>query len=245
MLPAITTNPVIPAAFRLTISSLALLELINQRRAEFGEVEARRNHFHDRVRDELEGEHYQILVVTNPNGTQSEEFYLSLDQCMLVAMRESKGVRRQVQAKLRDAQAPAIDLNNPEHLRGLLSSYAEKAIELKSQLDHAIKTKSQIGDKKVATAMATASAAKRETEKLKDQLGFNTRHATVIAVESASGKRFDKQDWRPLKAWCKGNGAVSVTVPCARYGKAQAWPAGAWGAVYGVDLVELFGEVAA
>lgn len=32
------------------------------------------------------------------------------------------------------AAQPVIDLNNPEHLRGLLTSYAEKAIELKSQL---------------------------------------------------------------------------------------------------------------
>ena len=113
------------------------------------------------------------------------------------------------------------------------------------QRDHAIATKAQIGDKKVATAMATASAKSREAAKLKDLLGFNTRNATVIAVEGASGKKFGKQDWRPLKAWCQGNGAASVTVPCVRYGKAQAWPAGAWGAVYGIDLVELFSGVAA
>ena len=112
------------------------------------------------------------------------------------------------------------------------------------QRDHAIATKAQINNRRTATSMATASAKTRENTKLKEQLGFSTRHATVIAVEGASGKKFGKQDWRPLKAWCKGNGASSVTVPCARYGKAQAWPAGAWGAVYGVDLAELFGGAA-
>lgn len=35
------------------------------------------------------------------------------------------------------------------------------------------------------------------------------------------------------------------TAPGARYGTAKAWPAGAWSVVHGVDLVELFGEVAA
>ena len=144
---------------------------------------------------------------------------------------------------LRVPTAPA-ELSRMDILTLAIESEKGRLLAIE-QRDHAIKTKAQIGDKKTATAMATASHLKRENNKLTEQLGFNARHATVIAVEGASGKKFGKQDWRPLKAWCKGNGASSVTVPCARYGKAQAWPAGAWGAVYGVDLVELFGEVAA
>jgi phage regulator Rha-like protein len=142
-----------------------------------------------------------------------------------------------------EAKAP-IELSTMDILKLAMASEQGRLIAIE-QRDHAIATKAQIGDKKVATAMATASKFSREATKLRDQLGFNTRHATVIAVEGASGKKFGKQDWRPLKAWCKGNASTSVTVPCARYGKAQAWPAGAWGAVYGVDLAELFGEVAA
>lgn len=85
----------------VTMSSIELLELVNQARAEFGEPEVRRNQFHDRVADELEGEHYKKFVVTNPNGTMSDAFDLTLDQCALVAMRESKGVRRNVRDKLK------------------------------------------------------------------------------------------------------------------------------------------------
>ena len=121
---------------------------------------------------------------------------------------------------------PAIALPQDyiQALESLLASKKSEQLAIE-QRDHAIATKAQISDKKTATAMATASHLKRENNKLKDELGFNTRHATVIAVEGASG-------------------ASSVTVPCARYGKAQAWPSGAWQAVYGVDLVELFGEAA-
>lgn len=137
------------------------------------------------------------------------------------------------------------DFTNPAAAARAWADAMEASQTLAIERDHAIATKAHIGDKRQATAMATASHLKRENNKLKDELGFNTRHATVIAVEGASGKKFGKQDWRPLKAWCKANGASSVTVPCARYGKAQAWPSGAWGAVYGVDLVELFGEVVA
>ncbi len=84
----------------IMMTSLELVDVINRSRIAFGESEVRRNDFHARVRDELEGEHYEIFVVTNNNGTESEAYGLTLKQCMYVAMRESKGVRRQVQAQL-------------------------------------------------------------------------------------------------------------------------------------------------
>jgi phage antirepressor YoqD-like protein len=88
-----------------TMGSLELLEIINKERRDAGQVEARRNHFHDRVSDELEGEHYQKMVVENLNGTTTTAFILSKDQCMLVAMRESKAVRRNVLERLKRLDA--------------------------------------------------------------------------------------------------------------------------------------------
>ena len=35
--------------------------------------------------------------------------------------------------------------------------------------------------------MASAASAKREATKLKDQLGFSARHATILRVEDATG----------------------------------------------------------
>lgn len=58
-------------------------------------------------------------------------------------------------------------------------------------------------------------------------------------------KKFAPQDWRKLRAWCLTHGVMAVTVPDTRWGEAKAWPAGAWMDVFGVDLVGLFGEVAA
>jgi hypothetical protein len=226
-----------------TMSSLELLDAINQARAEFGESEVRRNDFLSRCKDELSGEHYESFVVTNGNGTESEVVHMTLDQCMYVAMRESKGVRRQVQAKLREAQQPAIDLENPEHLRGLLVTYAEKAIELKSQLAHAIATKAQISDRKTATAMATASAKSRETTKLRALMGEAAQSASIFAVENKTKGKFA---WRPLRDYCNAselhmgnswNPGMQINV--------KTYPAAAWLAVFGVDLASLFGEVAA
>jgi hypothetical protein len=45
----------------------------------------------------------------------------------------------------------------------------------------------------------------------------------------------------PLRQWCKANAVTAETVPDKRYPNGvKAWPAGAWAAAYGVDLVALF-----
>ena len=90
----------------LTMSSIDLLRLVNDARADHGEPTLRRNVFHARVSDELEGEHYKKNVVQNSNGTTTEVLELSIDQCMLVAMRESKGVRRKVLGALKAMDEP-------------------------------------------------------------------------------------------------------------------------------------------
>jgi hypothetical protein len=109
------------------------------------------------------------------------------------------------------------------------------------QRDQAIATKAQIGSKREATAMATASAAKKESAALKEQLGFCANFATVTAVQNATGVKFD---WLGLRRWCKDHNQTPNDVPDKRYGSVKAWPACAWVNVFGVDLMDLFGEVA-
>lgn len=100
-------------------------------------------------------------------------------------------------------------------------------------------TKAQIGSKREATAMATASKAVKEVSRLKDQLGFSVRQATILQVEDATGQYFD---FLPLRRWCTANEVVAESVPDRRYPKGvKAWPAAAWAACYGVDLSSLFG----
>jgi len=84
-----------------TMSSKDLLEIINAVRAEFNENPVRLNDFNNRITDELEGEHYESFVVHNPNNTTSIAYNLTIDQCTLIGMRESKGVRKNVLTKLK------------------------------------------------------------------------------------------------------------------------------------------------
>ena len=88
------------------------------------------------------------------------------------------------------ASKPAPELSRMEVLKLALAS-EEARLKAEAERDEAIRTKALIGSKREATAMASASAAKREADRLRDELGFSARHATVTAVEHATGTKFD------------------------------------------------------
>lgn len=94
----------LPSTAFTTMDTTELLALVNEARAGFGEGSVRHNDFVARCKDELDGEHYETFVVQNLNNTQSEGLRLTADQCKLVAMRESKGVRRRVLARLNELE---------------------------------------------------------------------------------------------------------------------------------------------
>lgn len=225
----------------MTMSSIELLEIINQARSDFGEAEVRRNQFNDRVMDELEGTHYKSFVVPNGNGTESVVFELTHDQCMLVSMRESKAVRRNVLEKLKGKQAPAFPIpqSMSEALR-LAADLSEQNERLAIERDTAVRTKAEIGSRREATAMATAAARSKQVAKLQHELGRNQQHATVIAVEKASGRKFAKNAYVSLRRATKQYGLEAVSVVDPRYGSVKAWPAVAWRECYGIDLSDLF-----
>lgn len=238
-----------------TKSSLELLELVNEIRVEFGESQVRHGDFVARCKSELDGEYYETFVVKNQHGPATEAIRMTQDQCKLVAMRESKGVRRKVLARLNELEAKSIaapDLESPEGKLLMIQDLVVKQLALLSdnkritaERDHAIATKAQIGSRREATAMATAAANAKEVERLKGELGRNQQHATVVAVEKVSGRKFPKNAYVALRRATAGHGLISVSVMDPRYGSVKAWPAAAWLDCYDIDLAELFGGEAA
>lgn len=128
-------------------------------------------------------------------------------------------------------------------LRALADS-VEQQEKIKAERDHAIATKAEIGHRREATAMAKASAAVRKANKLEEELGRNQRHATVIAVERATGRRFPHNAYVALRRWTNAHGMQAVDVMDPRYGTVKAWPAGAWEEAYGIILADLFAKPA-
>ncbi|OUM30954.1 hypothetical protein B8W72_16245 [Pseudomonas putida] len=149
-------------------------------------------------------------------------------------------VNRYFRPESKVVTAPSLPNDYIEALEHLLASKRSEQLALE-QRDHAIATKAEIGSRREATAMATASAAVRKVMHLENELGRGCRHATVTAVEKAAHRSFGTQGFRPLKTWCDSHGVTAPKVQDPRFGWVRSWPAAAWAAVYQIDLAELFG----
>jgi phage antirepressor YoqD-like protein len=70
--------------------------------------------------------------VENPNGTQTNYIKLTVDQCKLVAMRESKAVRRAVLSRLNEMDGQQA-IKVPTTLSGALRLAADQAEQIEAQ----------------------------------------------------------------------------------------------------------------
>lgn len=220
---------------QVTMSSIDLLSLINTERVNFGEAEVRRNDFHARLRDELEGDNYESFVVTNLNGTQSEAYGLTIQQCMYVAMRESKGVRRKVQEILESKSKNPAELSRMEILQ--IAMEAEQGrIEAEKQLAIA-KPKADFADKYMEST--SGSLGLREVCKV-----LGAKQPEFVDFLIASGFMYRTGPKNPLtpKAEHIHNGRFEARTGTAEHGdnshayvqykftpKGVNWIAGEWG----------------
>ncbi len=156
---------------------------------------------------------------------------------VLPAIRRTGGYGRQASPDLSSDEARLVMI---QELAAKQLALIVENKQLADQRDHAVATKAEIGSRREATAMAKASAATRENSRLRDELGWSSRQATILAVEKVTGMPEGTYGWRPLKAWCQKNGVTPQVVPDRHYVEVKAWPAGAWRDVYGIDLGSLF-----
>lgn len=136
----------------------------------------------------------------------------------------------------RPRQSATLPLSYEDALEDLFSKVKENRI-LTEQRDRAIETKAWIGERREATAMATASAEKRKANALAEKLGECKKYATIKAIQRVTGKIYSH--W-PLKKWCAANGFSPRDVPDETYGTVKSWPAEAWMAVNNIDLRKVF-----
>jgi hypothetical protein len=118
----------LPSTAFTTMDTTELLALVNEARAEFGEGSVRHNDFVARCKDELDGEFYETFVIKlDGPGRPSEGLRLTADQCKLVAMRESKGVRRRVLARLNELEGQQA---RPMTQAELIAASANQMVEI-------------------------------------------------------------------------------------------------------------------
>lgn len=114
------------------ISSYDFRQIINEARKQSGEPKVRNDQLVSRIRDELEGELGVCKIIAHPqSGVEMESYDLTMDQCLLVGMRESKAVRRSVRDKLAELSRPAVPQTYAAALleAGRLAQLAEQQAE--------------------------------------------------------------------------------------------------------------------
>lgn len=118
-----------------TINSQTLLQMVNEARKLCGEKPVRNNDFIAKVKDELDGEGYEIFVTPmdkEKGGADQVVINMTYKQAMRVAARESKAVRRSLVDQLEELQQKALAApqqqtqlipGTPEHFAACYRAY--------------------------------------------------------------------------------------------------------------------------
>jgi hypothetical protein len=231
----------------ISMTSLELVDFINLAREE-GQPELRHDHFMAKVPRVIGKAAPNFLgtdsYANGSGGKVSRRIYtFPKREACLMAMSYSYELQAAVFDYMTDLEAriaqPVALPSYAETLR-LYADQIEHTQRVTHERDHAIATKAEIGSRREATAMATASAAVRQAQKLKSELGLGTTQASVVAVEKITGRKFGISGYVPLRRWCKEQGVTAPKVLHPTFGTVRSWPAGAWMDVYQIDIAELF-----
>ena len=165
------------------------------------------------------------------NGNTYTEYLLSKrDSLILVAQNCPEFTARIVDRwqELEAATTPAIpNFSNPAAAARAWAEQYEARLLAES-------TKAQIGAKREATAMNTASQAVKKANRLEIELDKSKQYASVKRMEMLyHGQQFN---WRLLKSAANEMGIPAIDVFDANYGTVKAYHADVWNEAYAVTL---------
>ena len=140
----------------------------------------------------------------------------------------------EMERQLAEAEKGLLPQTYPEALRALAAEVELKEAEKQQRLlaeqqrDEAIRTKAQIGSRREATSMATASAAVRQRDALADRLGEGRKWKTVKAIpwlmdEFCPSRGMYSQVGRKLSEMSQRMGYPVHSVDDSSYGEVKAY----------------------
>lgn len=135
--------------------------------------------------------------------------------------------------ELEAAVTPKLPATYLDALRAHLAS-EEKAAALMIERDAAIATKAEIGNRREATAMNTASQAVKKANKLEIELDKSKEYATIKRMEMLyHGTKFN---WRILKSTSTEMGIEAIDVFDQNYGTVKAYHYSVWKEAYALSI---------
>lgn len=194
----------------------------------------------------------KVLGRNNPNGLRKDAILINEPGLYALVLRSNKPEAKIFKRWITHDVIPTIRKTGSyslaprsyaEALRALAAEVevreaveAQKALA-ENQRDEAIRTKAEIGNRREATAMATASAATRKVGALEDRLGFGKHYKQVKAIpwlldEFVDCRVMYQQVGKKLSAISQRMGIEVKSIPCPEY------PQGV--KAYHVDVVNAF-----
>ena len=133
---------------------------------------------------------------------------------------------------------PSYAIEDPiERAKKWIEEEKQKQLVIQER-DHAIATKAEIGSRREATAMSTASKYKRKAEKLEALVDESQSFATIKKVQALTGGTYDTYE---LRRYSKTNRLEIQKAEDANYGSVNSYHKDAWLAVYNINLSSIRG----
>ena len=218
----------------ITMTSLEMVDFINYQRGE-GEAVLAHSDFLKKVPqvlgEEVAGKFSRYYKASN--GKQNPMYSFPKREACLMAMSYSYDL----QAKVFDRMTELEQHNSPVIAMPNFSNPAEAArawaLEYEAR-QQAERTKAEIGTRREATAMNTASQAVKKATALERELDKAKDYASVKRMEMLyHGTRFN---WRLLKSAAVEMGMPAIDVFDANYGTVKAYHASVWMEAYAVSI---------
>ncbi len=179
--------------------------------------------------------HQGFQIVMDGRGEYVAEIILDREHAMTLASGYDVKLRKRLIDKLsslENSATPSTPRNMIEALR-LAADAMERA-------EVAERTKAEIGTRREATAMNTASQAVKKANKLEVEMDRSQQYATVKRMEMLwHGQKFS---WRELKATAVEMGIPPIDVFDANYGTVKAYHADVWLEAYALEIPSTSGR---
>lgn len=183
---------------------------------------------------EIDALNFEHIYIDTQNRSQ-REYRLPKRECDLVISGYSVKYRLAIIDRWHELE------NNPAKNQILVPNFrnpAEAARAWAVQYEAAqlaIATKAEIGSRREATAMNTASQAVKHANKLEIELDRSKQFSSVKRMEMLyHGQKFNL---RELKSTCALMGLEPIDIFDANYGTVKAWPAEVWREVYALEII--------
>jgi len=206
----------------LTMTSREIAEVVGSR--------------HDKVKQSIERLADRGVIqlppvgeVKNRQGQTVFEYLVSKrDSYVVVAQLSPEFTAKLVDRwqELEQSTQPKLPATYVEALEALIQSEKQKQL--------AISTKAEIGSRREATAMSTASTATRRANALERDLDRSKEYCTIKRMTMLMhGQTFN---WRLLKSAAQDLGIPSIDIHDANYGTVKAYHADVWIEAYGLEV---------